>query len=114
MGCAGFVQLLVVNTIGVNMATKKRDYKAEYAKYQGTEEQKKKRAQRNKARRKATREGKVTKGDGNKKAIDKGGKNSDGVRIETASRNRSFRRDSKNNLVSETSKRERKKKTSKA
>ena len=38
------------------MATKKRDYKAEYAKYQGTEEQKKKRAQRNKARRKATRE----------------------------------------------------------
>ena len=106
MGCAGFVQLLVVNTIGVNMATKKRDYKAEYAKYQGTEEQKKKRAQRNKARRKATREGKVT--------IDKGGKNSDGVRIETASRNRSFRRDSKNNLVSETSKRERKKKTSKA
>ena len=118
MGCAGFVQLLVVNTIGVNMTTKKRDYKAEYAKYQGTEEQKKKRAQRNKARRKATREGKVTKGDGkdvaHKKAIDKGGKNSDGVRIETASRNRSFRRDSKNNLVSETSKRERKKKTSKA
>jgi hypothetical protein len=42
----------------------KRDYKAEYAKYQGTEEQKKKRAQRNKARRKATREGKVSKGDG--------------------------------------------------
>jgi len=32
------------------MVAKKRDYKAEYAKYQGTEEQKKKRAQRNKAR----------------------------------------------------------------
>jgi hypothetical protein len=80
----------------------KRDYKAEYAKYQGTEEQKKKRAQRNKARRKAMREGKVSKGDGKDvahvKAMDKGGKNSDGVRVETASRNRSFKRDSKATL----------------
>jgi hypothetical protein len=63
------------------------------------------------------REGKVSKGDGNDvahvKAMDKGGKNSDGTRVETASRNRSFKRDSKGNLVSETSKRERKK-TSKA
>ncbi len=92
---------------------KPRDYKAEYAKYQGTEEQKKKRAQRNKARRKATREGKVTKGDGkdgaHRKAMDKGGKNSDGVKVETASRNRSFKRDSKGNLVSETSNREKNK-----
>jgi hypothetical protein len=88
------------------MADKKRDYKAEYAKYQGTEEQKKKRAQRNKVRRKAMREGKVSKGD----AMDKGGKNSDGTRVETASRNRSFKRDSKGNLVSETSTRERKNK----
>ena len=97
--------------------SRKRDYKAEYAKYQGTEEQKKKRAQRNKARRKAMKEGKVSKGDGkdvaHTKAMDKGGKNSDGTRVETASRNRSFKRDSKGNLVSETSKRERKK-TSKA
>jgi YD repeat-containing protein len=46
--------------------------------------------------------------------MDKGGKNSDGTRVETASRNRSFKRDSKGNLVSETSARERKKKTSKA
>ena len=100
------------------MATKKRDYKAEYAKYQGTEEQKKKRAQRNKARRKATREGKVSKGDGkdvaHRKAMDKGGKNSDGVRCASIWLNRSFKRDSKGNLVSETSDRERKKKTSKA
>jgi len=102
------------------MTKSKRDYKAEYAKYQGTEEQKKKRAQRNKARRQATREGKVSKGDGkdvaHRKAMDKGGKNSDGVRVETASRNRSFKRDAKGNLVSETSDRERKKKkkTSKA
>ncbi len=43
------------------------------------------------------------------KAMDKGGLNKDGVRIESASKNRSFKRDSKGNLVSETSKKERKK-----
>jgi len=115
--CVRTVRLLAANITGSDDMTNKRDYKAEYAKYQGTEEQKKKRAQRNKARRKAMREGKVSKGDGKDvahvKAMDKGGKNSDGVRVETASRNRSFKRDSEGNLVSETSKRERKK-TSKA
>ena len=45
-----------------------------------------------------------------RKALDKGGNNGDGVYITTASKNRSFKRDSKSNLVSETSKRERKKK----
>lgn len=45
-----------------------------------------------------------------KKALDKGGSNKDGVFIESASANRSFKRDSKGNLVSETSKKERKKK----
>ena len=43
------------------------------------------------------------------KALDKGGLNRDGVRIESASKNRSFKRDSNHNLVSEASKRERKK-----
>ena len=43
------------------------------------------------------------------KALDKGGSNKDGTYITTAAKNRSFRRDSKSNLVSETSKRERKK-----
>lgn len=43
------------------------------------------------------------------KALDKGGLNKDGLRIESASKNRSFKRDSQGNLVSETSKRERKK-----
>ena len=94
------------------MAT--RNYKREYDTYKGTEEQKKKRAMRNNARRKAMREGKVSKGDGKDvahvKAFDKGGSNGDGVRIESASKNRSFKRDSKRNLVSETSTRERKKK----
>lgn len=41
-----------------------RDYKKEYKDYQGTPEQIKRRAQRNAARRKAMKEGKVAKGDG--------------------------------------------------
>lgn len=41
-----------------------RDYTKEYAEYQGTPEQKKNRAQRNKARRLMIREGKAAKGDG--------------------------------------------------
>lgn len=44
-----------------------------------------------------------------KKALDKGGSNKDGVTIQAPSRNRSFKRDSKHNLVSEVSKKERKK-----
>lgn len=43
------------------------------------------------------------------KALDKGGSNKQGLRIESAAKNRSFKRDSKHNLVSETSKKERKK-----
>ena len=45
-----------------------------------------------------------------KKALDKGGSNKDGFFLQSASKNRSFKRDSKHNLVSETSARERKKK----
>lgn len=45
-----------------------------------------------------------------RKALDKGGNNGDGTYITTAAKNRSFKRDSKGNLVSETSKKERKKK----
>tara|TARA_R100000995_G_scaffold82950_1_gene57762 strand:+ start:1353 stop:1598 length:246 start_codon:yes stop_codon:yes gene_type:complete len=41
-----------------------RNYKKEYANYQGTDKQKKRRAMRNKVRRKLTKEGKVKKGDG--------------------------------------------------
>lgn len=48
------------------MATvkKKRNYKKEYANYQGKPEQKKRRAQRNKARAAAVKAGRVSKGDG--------------------------------------------------
>lgn len=41
-----------------------RDYKKEYERYQGTPEQIKKRAARNKARREMMKAGKVHKGDG--------------------------------------------------
>ena len=92
---------------------KPRPYKKEYEQYQGTDEQKKKRAERNAARRKLMKDGKVQKGDGkdvaHRKAIDKGGSIKDGVRVESKATNRSFRRDSKGNLVSEKSKREAKK-----
>jgi hypothetical protein len=90
-----------------------RDYKQEYETYQGKPEQIKKRAMRNKARATLAKEGKVTKGDGkdvaHKKALDKGGSNKDGVIVQSRSANRSFRRDSQGNLVSEVSKKERKK-----
>ena len=42
--------------------------------------------------------------------LDKGGKNKDGYSVQTKAKNRSFKRDSKGNLVSEVSKKERKKK----
>jgi hypothetical protein len=92
-----------------------KDRKYENAtKYQASPEQKKNRAARNAARAKLMKEGKVSKGDGkdvsHKVAFDKGGSNKQGVRVESASTNRSFKRDSKRNLVSEISKRERKKK----
>lgn len=87
---------------------------ANAAKYEDSPEQVKNRMERNRARAKLMREGKVHKGDGKDvahvKAADKGGSIKDGVRVESASKNRSFKRDSKRNLVAETSTRERKKK----
>ena len=89
-----------------------RNYKKE-AEYESSPEQVRNRVARNKARRKLMREGKVHKGDGKDVAhvvaLDKGGSNKQGVRVESRSKNRSFLRDKKGNLVSETSKRERKK-----
>jgi len=46
------------------MVKRVRDYKKEYREYQGLPEQKKRRAARNAARRKAMKEGRVHKGDG--------------------------------------------------
>lgn len=91
-----------------------RDYKREYQTYQGTPDQIKKRATRNAARAKMMKAGKVKKGDGKDVAhvvaLDKGGSNKTGLRVETKSANRSFDRDAKKNLVSETSPKERKRK----
>jgi hypothetical protein len=94
------------------MATKTPRKYAQAVKYEDTPEQVKNREERNRARYKLLKEGKVRKGDGKDvahvKAADKGGTIKDGVRVEPKSVNRSFKRDSKGNLVSETSKKERK------
>ena len=91
-----------------------RDYRSEYDRYHASPEQKKNRAARNAARAKLMKAGKVRKGDGmdvaHVKALDKGGSNKTGLKVESKSANRSFKRDSKGNLVSEISTRERKKK----
>ena len=77
----------------------KRDYRQEYDAYQGTETQKKNRAQRNKARRMLEREGVVHKGDGkdvdHKKPLSKGGTTTrSNLRAKPASANRSYKRKS--------------------
>lgn len=98
---------------------KKRPYEKEYQQQKARGEHDN-RMERQRGRRKLDKE--MPDGNGNGKAdaregkdvahvkaLDKGGSNKDGLRIEKASKNRSFKRDSKGNLVSETSKKERKK-----
>jgi hypothetical protein len=80
--------------------TTKRNYAQEYANYDGTEMVKKKRAQRNKARRMLEREGVVHKGDGkdvdHKKPLSKGGTTvRSNLKAVPASKNRSYKRTSK-------------------
>ena len=74
-----------------------RDYKREYRNYQGSPEQIRKRSQRNKARRKLEKEGRVHKGDGkdvdHKNGINAGNSSSN-LRVQTASNNRSYPRNS--------------------
>ena len=90
-----------------------RNYKQE-DKYEAQPQQVKNREARNAERRRLMKAGKVKKGDGmdvaHRVAFDKGGSNKQGVTVQTASQNRSFKRDSKGNLVSELSTKERKKK----
>lgn len=78
---------------------KPRDYKAEYANYQGKPEQIKNRAERNAARAQLEKAGKVRKGDGmdvdHKKPVSKGGTNAAGnLRAVPKSANRSYARNS--------------------
>lgn len=80
-----------------------RNYKKEYANYQGTEKQKKNRAKRNAARSEMAKSGKVQKGDGNdvdhKKPISKGGGNGkSNLRVQPKSANRSFKRNSNGSI----------------
>ena len=98
-----------------------RPYKKEWELEQKRNE-KKSRAARARLRRKVDANGADKNGNGkadkregkdiaHKKALSKGGKNKDGYTIQTKSKNRSFKRNSKKKLVAETSTRERKKKT---
>ena len=99
--------------------TKPRPYAKEYQQEKARGEHER-RMERQKARRAMDKDGKDANGNGkadkregkdvaHRKALDKGGSNKDGVYVTTAAKNRSFSRDSKGNLVSETSKKERKK-----
>tara|TARA_R110000823_G_scaffold308776_1_gene432538 strand:+ start:370 stop:678 length:309 start_codon:yes stop_codon:yes gene_type:complete len=89
---------------------KPRPYKKEWQQEKKRNE-KKKRAARARARRKIDAKGIDRKGKdvSHKKALSKGGKNSDGLVVQSKSKNRSFKRNSSHKLVSETSTRERKK-----
>jgi len=76
----------------------KRNYKKEYANYQGKPEQIKRRAMRNKARRLMAKKGLVHKGDGmdvdhKKPLVQGGGNNPSNFRVVTDNTNRSFKRD---------------------
>lgn len=74
-----------------------RDYKKEYEAYDGTPEVKKKRAERNRARRQLMAEGKVAKGDGKDvhhvTPLAKGGLSGSKLKPVPAAKNRSFARD---------------------
>ena len=86
-----------------------RDYRSEYDSYQGSEEQKKNRAKRNKARRQLEREGAVAKGDGkdvdHTKPLSKGGGTArSNLRVKKAEVNRSFPRTSTGAIKTATKK----------
>lgn len=93
------------------MPSKKRNYKEEYANYQGKPEQIHNRSLRNQARRKAAKEGMDIAGKdvGHVVALSKGGSNSTGLKAQPKGNNRSFSRNKDGSMKSETSKRERKK-----
>lgn len=82
------------------MPRKVRDYQDEYKKYQGTAEQIRNRAKRNKARVLMAKAGRVSKGDGkdvdHRNPLSKGGSNKTAnMRVKSASANRSYPRTKK-------------------
>jgi hypothetical protein len=74
----------------------KRNYKKEYENYHSRPEQKKNRAARNRARAKAMKEGRASKGDGmdvhHVKPLAKGGSKKGNTRVINKNKNRSFKR----------------------
>ena len=97
---------------------KPRPYKKEYEQQVARGEHER-RMERQRGRRSIDKTGEDANGNGkydrregndvdHVKALDKGGSNKNGLRIQSVAQNRSFKRDSKGNLVSETSKKERK------
>ena len=97
---------------------KPRPYKKEYEQQVARGEHER-RMERQRGRRSIDKTGEDANGNGKAdrregkdvahvRALDKGGSNKDGLRIQSVAQNRSFKRDSKGNLVSETSKKERK------
>ena len=100
---------------------KKRPYKKEYLQQKARKELAK-RMERQKLRRKVDKTGKDANKNGvadkregkdlaHNKALSKGGSNKDGYSIKSKSKNRSFKRSPSRKLVSETSTKERKKKS---
>ena len=94
------------------MKNGRRDYKKEYKAYQGKPEQIKNRSKRNQARATMAKAGKVKKGDGldvdHKRALSKSGLNQlSNLQAISASKNRSFSRNSDSSMKSQRSKRER-------
>lgn len=80
------------------MPRKVRDYKREYALYQGTPKQKKRRAKRNAARRKLMKEGRVKLGDGMDVAHKDNNPNNNSksnLAVQKKKKNRSFPRNKK-------------------
>ena len=97
---------------------KPRPYKKEYEQQVARGEHER-RMERQRGRRSIDKTGEDANGNGKAdrregkdvahvRALDKGGSNKDGLRIQSVAQNRSFKRDSKGNLVSEISKKERK------
>ena len=75
------------------IAKKKRNYKKEYANYQGSAEQIKRRSNRNKARRIMAKKGKVKKGEGKDVPPTTGNpRNNKKLAVKPKSKNRSFAR----------------------
>ena len=89
---------------------KPRPYKKEYEQEKERGEHPN-RMERQRARRKLDAEGVSRKGKdvAHVKALSKGGSNADGIRLESPSKNRSFKRTSSGAMASDTSKKERKK-----